>query len=87
MVCSYSGEERISNMMVSSFITCSIFLFLSDSRPLVMISYQWDAQDRMLKLKDELIKAGYRIWMDVEKMGMESKNSNNVLYGISPALW
>ncbi|XP_072045722.1 NLR family CARD domain-containing protein 4-like [Amphiura filiformis] len=36
--------------------------------PLVMISYQWDAQDRMLKLKDELIKAGYKVWMDVEKM-------------------
>ncbi|XP_072045127.1 NLR family CARD domain-containing protein 4-like [Amphiura filiformis] len=36
--------------------------------PLVMISYQWDAQQRMLKLKDELIKAGYKVWMDVDKM-------------------
>ncbi|XP_072045055.1 NLR family CARD domain-containing protein 4-like [Amphiura filiformis] len=36
--------------------------------PLVMISYQWDAQKRMLKLKDELMKAGYAVWMDVDKM-------------------
>ena len=34
-----------------------------------MISYQWDAQERMLELKDELVKAGYKVWMDVEKMG------------------
>ena len=40
----------------------------STDPPLVMISYQWDAQKRMLKLKDELTKAGYVVWMDVDKM-------------------
>ncbi|XP_072021923.1 uncharacterized protein [Amphiura filiformis] len=34
----------------------------------VMISYQWDVQDRMLLLKDKLQRAGYRVWMDVDKM-------------------
>ena len=34
-----------------------------------MISYQWDAQERMLKLRDELKKDGYDVWMDVEAMG------------------
>ena len=37
--------------------------------PHVMISYQWDAQKRMLKLRDELTKAGYDVWMDVDQMG------------------
>ena len=37
----------------------------------VMISYQWDAQERMLKLRDELKRDGYNVWMDVEKMGRE----------------
>ena len=37
--------------------------------PHVMISYQWDAQKRMLKLRDELVKAGYNVWMDVDQMG------------------
>ena len=35
----------------------------------VMISYQWDAQKRMLKLRDELKQAGYNVWMDVDQMG------------------
>ena len=35
----------------------------------IMISYQWDVQKRMVALKDALIKAGYRVWMDVDKMG------------------
>ena len=34
-----------------------------------MISYQWDAQKRMLKLRDELKRNGYDVWMDVEAMG------------------
>ena len=34
----------------------------------VMISYQWGAQERMLKLRDELKRAGFKVWMDVEKM-------------------
>ncbi|XP_022083194.1 uncharacterized protein LOC110975222 [Acanthaster planci] len=34
----------------------------------IMISYQWDVQRRMIMLKDQLIKAGYRVWMDVDKM-------------------
>ena len=37
-----------------------------------MISYQWDAQDRMLKLRDELRSAGFKVWMDVDKMGKET---------------
>ncbi|XP_072050401.1 uncharacterized protein [Amphiura filiformis] len=34
----------------------------------LMISYQWDAQDRMIKLRDKLRHAGYSVWMDIEKM-------------------
>ena len=37
--------------------------------PHVMISYQWDVQKRMIILKDLLIKHGYNVWMDIERMG------------------
>ena len=38
-------------------------------QPHVMISYQWDSQPLMIKVKEALQKAGYNVWMDVEKMG------------------
>ncbi|XP_072015716.1 uncharacterized protein [Amphiura filiformis] len=34
----------------------------------VMISYQWDSQKRMIKLRDKLKEAGYNIWMDINHM-------------------
>ena len=34
-----------------------------------MISYQWDSQQLMIRLKNALQQAGYNVWMDVEKMG------------------
>ncbi|CAC5364103.1 unnamed protein product [Mytilus coruscus] len=36
--------------------------------PHIMISYQWDSQSVMLKVKDRLKDAGYKVWMDVEHM-------------------
>ncbi|XP_072031839.1 uncharacterized protein [Amphiura filiformis] len=36
--------------------------------PHVMISYQWDSQEQMIKVKERLTSAGYNIWMDVDKM-------------------
>ncbi|XP_071152865.1 uncharacterized protein [Mytilus edulis] len=36
--------------------------------PHIMISYQWDSQSVMLKVKDRLKEAGYKVWMDVEHM-------------------
>ncbi|XP_072032305.1 uncharacterized protein [Amphiura filiformis] len=35
----------------------------------IMISYQWDSQKRAMELKRQLFKAGYNVWMDVDKMG------------------
>ena len=37
--------------------------------PHVMISYNWDHQDRALKMRGMLKENGYNIWMDVDKMG------------------
>ncbi|XP_072035924.1 uncharacterized protein [Amphiura filiformis] len=34
----------------------------------VMISYQWDHQERALKVRDQLKASGYNVWMDVDKM-------------------
>ncbi|XP_077984641.1 uncharacterized protein LOC144439241 [Glandiceps talaboti] len=39
------------------------------SRGHVMISYNWDVQKRMIKVKERLKSAGYNVWMDIEKMG------------------
>lgn len=40
----------------------------SDSEEHVMISYQWDTQETMLRVKTELESQGFSVWMDVEQM-------------------
>ena len=35
----------------------------------VMISYQWDAQEVLIEVKNRLQANGYRVWMDLEQMG------------------
>ncbi|XP_078572363.1 uncharacterized protein LOC144859530 [Branchiostoma floridae x Branchiostoma japonicum] len=39
------------------------------SGPHIMISYQWDHQKTLVKVKDRLQSYGYRVWMDLEQMG------------------
>ncbi|XP_072019663.1 uncharacterized protein [Amphiura filiformis] len=34
----------------------------------VMISYQWDSQDRVIAIRDNLVQAGYKVWMDVHNI-------------------
>ncbi|KAK6182496.1 hypothetical protein SNE40_010174 [Patella caerulea] len=36
--------------------------------PHIMISYQWDVQPVMLKVKERLKQSGFKVWMDVEHM-------------------
>ncbi|XP_030843690.1 uncharacterized protein LOC105447546 [Strongylocentrotus purpuratus] len=40
----------------------------SSDREHIMVSYQWDIQKRMLKVKKYLEKHGYNVWMDVDQM-------------------
>lgn len=34
----------------------------------VMISYQWDVQQRAIKIRENLKAAGYKVWMDLTNM-------------------
>ncbi len=34
----------------------------------VMLSYNWDHQERVIKIRDRLSERGYSVWMDVDKM-------------------
>ena len=34
----------------------------------IMISYQWASKTTMLRVRDKLMQAGYRVWMDVDNM-------------------
>ncbi|XP_072028525.1 uncharacterized protein [Amphiura filiformis] len=34
----------------------------------VMISYQWDSQERAVQIRDRLVATGYKVWMDVTNM-------------------
>ena len=34
-----------------------------------MLSYQWDVQKEVLKVKDIMKAHGFNVWMDVERMG------------------
>ena len=35
----------------------------------VMISYNWSHQPTALKIKEDLERSGYKVWIDVDKMG------------------
>ena len=35
----------------------------------IMISYQWANQKSLIKIRDELKKNGYNVWMDIDQMG------------------
>ncbi|XP_064636799.1 uncharacterized protein LOC135493401 isoform X2 [Lineus longissimus] len=41
---------------------------LEATAPYIMISYQWDSQELILKIKDALESHGYNVWIDLEKM-------------------
>ena len=34
----------------------------------IMISYQWDSQKDVLRIKETLDKLGYKVWMDIDQM-------------------
>ena len=34
----------------------------------IMISYQWATKPMMLRVRDKLMQAGYKVWMDVDNM-------------------
>ncbi|XP_013413692.1 uncharacterized protein LOC106176027 [Lingula anatina] len=34
----------------------------------IMISYNWDNQPILIKVKDALVSLGYKVWMDIEQM-------------------
>ena len=36
--------------------------------PMVMLSYNWGVQEVVTRIKDELQKAGFTVWIDLEKM-------------------
>ncbi|XP_064615557.1 uncharacterized protein LOC135479595 [Liolophura sinensis] len=55
------GQELIEPLPVEKFAS-------PVNVPHVMISYQWDSKPIMLKVKDKLKDAGYKVWMDVEQM-------------------
>ncbi|XP_033625418.1 uncharacterized protein LOC117288607 isoform X2 [Asterias rubens] len=40
----------------------------SSHLPHIMISYQWSAQKVVLRVRDLLVNAGYRVWVDVDCM-------------------
>ena len=42
---------------------------INSDTPHIMISYQWDCQERMIEIRDLLQKAGFNVWMDIDKMG------------------
>ena len=41
---------------------------IASTRNHVMISYQWDSQEVLVKVKKRLKESGYRVWMDLEQM-------------------
>lgn len=59
------GLLLIFEVELTSTITCN--LVTTDSQH-IMISYQWDCQEIILRVKDELRSAGFNVWINVEKI-------------------
>ena len=75
-------------------VSYSIFLDLQSEESQckhVMISYNWEQQPVMLKIRDALKSSGYNVWMDVDKIGgstlqamaLAVENSAVILVGVS----
>ena len=43
-----------------------------DHLPHIMLSYDWSCQQGVMLMKAELQKAGYKTWMDIDKMSGET---------------
>ena len=50
---------------------------VSDS-PHVMISYQWQYKSVLLRVRDQLIADGYKVWMDVDDMSEYNSISGSI---------
>lgn len=51
----------------------------------VFISYQWDAQDEVVLIRNRLEQHGLRCWMDIGQMGGGDLLYNHIYRGISHA--
>lgn len=50
-------------------LQCVIYLTVVPTKTQhIMISYQWDCQDTIIQVKDELRSVGFNVWIDVEEM-------------------
>ncbi|XP_072020800.1 uncharacterized protein [Amphiura filiformis] len=58
-----SYEEAISEPDTASTDPAA-----SQSVPQIMISYQWNSQSRAVQIRDRLVAAGFKVWMDVTNM-------------------
>lgn len=64
-----------------------IFLFIPTAGlKHIMISYQWGVKEQVLKLRQRLKTAGYRVWIDVEQMCKFYYNLNGA-FSLLGSLW
>ena len=55
----------------------------------VMVSYQWDSQTRAIMIKEKLLAAGYKVWMDLTNMRkfLHSKYSHDFSHFSGGIAW
>lgn len=53
----------------------------------VFISYQWDSKTTVLKIRDQLKRAGFRVWIDEDDMSMIADLLINVINCLSSNFW
>ena len=56
---------------------CILFIEKEIVNSSVFISYQWDSQEEVVKIKDHLEKAGFNCFMDIGQIG-----GGNLLYNV-----
>lgn len=85
----YSLDVLLSCLrMISRSDVCSAIEYQLEpegSAPPVFISYQWDSQEAVLKLRRRLEMAGFPCWMDVGLVGGGDNLYSRIYHGISRA--
>ena len=55
-------------MFLFQYISQSLVTLLDPTSHL-MLSYQWSSKILVVKIRDRLRAAGYKVWMDIDNLG------------------
>jgi len=62
------GEREILRQICSTLYMRLIYVRIAARGEHVMISYSWESQETVMRIREELKTAGFKVWIDYENM-------------------